>query len=254
MRQPYGLDTYAADSFRFEEDIDEADDSKYLWGSAVYSFGCCLTRTFAKHYWCGGLIGPEGGGLVHSLITHRYFSADGSWHLKGPTDIVVTDRLEDELSSLGFIPLVHCRDTDYAAFFSMQSCHKAARANSFDIAPIAAPLPTQLPYVFATSRFLHYLKAIVRDKVGAFRNTKHCEDYLNRWISSYVLLDDAATPEAQAQKPLREAHIEVSEIPGKATTYQARIFLQPHFQFDQRTSPAVTLAELSTHATEDSKY
>src|SRR5688500_4463267 len=233
MRLPYGPDTHPAETFRFIEDVDETDQSKFLWGNAVYSFGTCLTADFANDRWCGGLVGPEGGGLVPCLPLYYHETDHGQVESKCPTEIAITDRLENELSKLGFIPLVHCKETDYAAFFSMQSCHKLRmRISSFDVPEADVHLSTQLPFVFATARFVHYLNAIVRDRVGAFRNSEECEDYLNAWIAGYVLSNDSASSKEQAQRPLREAHIGVSEVPGRAKTFTATISLKPHFQLE----------------------
>ncbi len=170
--------------------------------------------------------------------------------LKCPVEITISDRQEEELSKLGFIPLVHCKGTSYAAFFSMQSCHRSKNGNK-DAMNTDACLSTNLPYVLAVSRFVHYLKAIMRDKIGSFRNKKDCEeDYLNRWVASYVLLDDNGSLQAQAENPLREARIEVNEVPGRVGIYRAEIFLRPRFQVDERTVAYHITAELSKEGRE----
>jgi type VI secretion system protein ImpC len=174
---------------------------------------------------------------------HRFITDDGQVALKGPTEIAISDRLEEELSTLGFIPLVHSKDSNHAAFFSMRSCHKA-RTSSFEPTEPDAELSNELPYVLATSRFVHYVKAIVRDKMGGFRNKRDCEDYLNSWIAQYVMVDDTDCLQAQAQRPLQEARIEVNEVPGRAKTFNAKIFMKPHLQLDERTRLRRTVAEL----------
>ncbi|NLC61761.1 MAG: type VI secretion system contractile sheath large subunit, partial [Gammaproteobacteria bacterium] len=167
--------------------------------------------------------------------------------LKCPTEIAITDRREKELSDLGFIPLVHCKNTDYAAFFGAQSAQKAKKYDS-DAANANAILSTQLQYIFAVSRIAHYLKAMMREKIGSFASSGNVEEFLNRWIAQYVLLDDNATQEAKAQYPLREASIQVSEVPGKPGVYRAVAFVRPHFQLDELSVSLRLVAELPAGA------
>ena len=191
MRLPYGKDTVPTETFQFEEDVDGKDHKKYLWGNAAYSFGTRLTEAFAKYHWCAAIRGVEGGGLVQGLPTHTFKTDEGDVALKCPTEIAITDRREKEFSDLGFIPLVHCKNTDYAAFFGAQSAQKAAKYDT-DAANANARLSTQLQYIFAVSRFAHYLKAMMRDKIGSFMSRVEAQDFLNRWISNYILLDPAS--------------------------------------------------------------
>jgi type VI secretion system protein ImpC len=243
MRLPYGPETVPVEAFNFQEDVDGTDHSKYLWGNAAYAFGTRLTDAFAKYHWCAAIRGVEGGGLVEGLPTHTFKTDDGDIALKCPTEIAITDRREKELSDLGFIPLVHSKGTDYAAFFGAQSCQKARKYDT-DAANANARLSTQLQYIMATSRFAHYLKAIMRDKIGSFMTRQNCESYLNRWITNYVLLDDNASQEAKANNPLREARVDVSEVRGKPGVYRAVAFLKPHFQLDELTLSLRLVAEL----------
>lgn len=243
MRLPYGQDTVPTETFRYEEDVDGRDHSKYLWGNAAYAFGTRLTDAFAKYHWTTAIRGVEGGGLVQGLPTHTFKTDEGDVALKCPTEIAITDRREKEFSDLGFIPLIHCKNTDYAAFFAAQSSQKAQKYDT-DSANANARLSTQLQYVLATSRFAHYLKAMMRDKVGSFMTRKNVEDYLNRWISNYVLLNDDAGQELKAQYPLREARIDVVDVPGKPGVYKAVAFLKPHFQLDELTVSLRLVAEL----------
>jgi type VI secretion system protein ImpC len=243
LRLPYGPETVPVEAFNFKEDVDGKDHSKYLWGNAAYAFATRLTEAFAKYSWCAAIRGVEGGGLVEGLPTHTFMTDDGEVALKCPTEIAITDRREKELSDLGFIPLVHCKGTDYAAFFGAQSSQKAKKYDT-DSANANARLSTQLQYILATSRFAHYLKAIMRDKIGSFMTRQNCQDYLNRWITNYVLLDDNASQTAKAQYPLREARIDVSEVRGKPGVYRAVAFLKPHFQLDELTVSLRLVAEL----------
>lgn len=232
LRQPYGSETVPVESFNFQEDVDGRDHSKYLWGNAAFSLATRITDAFAKYGWCTAIRGVEGGGLVEGLPTHTFRTDEGDVALKCPTEIAVTDRREKELADLGFIPLVHCKGRDYAAFFSTQSANKAKKFDS-DYANANARLSAQLQYIFAISRFAHYLKAMMRDKVGSFMTRKNCEDFLNRWITQYVLLDDNASQDMKAKFPLREARIEVEDIAGKPGAYRAISYLKPHFQLDE---------------------
>jgi type VI secretion system protein ImpC len=243
MRLPYGPDTNPVEAFRFKEDVDGRDHGKYLWSNAAYAMATRLTGSFARHGWCAAIRGVEGGGLVESLPTHTFKTDEGELALKCPTEIAITDRREKELSDLGFIPLVHCKGTDYAAFFGAQSAQKPKKYDT-DAANANARLSSQLPYMLAMSRFAHYLKAIMRDKIGSFMSRSECEYFLNRWITNYVTLDDNASPAFKAQKPLREARIEVSEVAGKPGVYKAVAFLRPHFQLDELSVSLRLVAEL----------
>jgi type VI secretion system protein ImpC len=232
LRQPYGSETVPVESFNFQEDVDGRDHSEYLWGNAAYSMATRIAGAFSQHGWCTAIRGVEGGGLVEGLPTHTFRTDEGDVALKCPTEIAITDRREKELADLGFIPLVHCKGRDYAAFFSTQSANKPKKYDS-DYANANARLSSQLQYIFAISRFAHYLKSMMRDKVGSFMSRKNCEDFLNQWITQYVLLDDGASQDQKAKFPLREARIEVEEIPGKPGAYRAVSYLRPHFQLDE---------------------
>jgi type VI secretion system protein ImpC len=187
----------------------------------------------------------EGGGLVEGLPAHSFKTDDGDVALKCPTEIAITDRRENELSKLGFIPLCHYKRTDTAAFLGAQSAQKP-RVYLDDDANANARLSTQLQYIFAVSRFAHYLKAMMRDKIGSFMSRDSCEKFLNDWIAQYVLLDDSASPEQKAKFPLREARIEVTEVAGKPGVYTAVAYLRPHFQLDELTVSLRLVAKLPT--------
>ena len=243
MRLPYGADTVPVETFNFEEDVDGKDHKKYLWGNAAYAFAARTTDAFAKYAWCTAIRGVEGGGLVQDLPTHTFRTDEGDVALKCPTEIAITDRREKELADQGFIPLVHCKGRDYAAFFSVQSANKPKKYDR-DFANANARLSSQLQYMLAISRFAHYLKAMMRDKIGSFMSRENCETFLNRWISNYVLLDDDASQEKKAQYPLREARVQVEDIPGKPGAYRAVAHLRPHFQLDEIDVSLRLVAEL----------
>lgn len=243
MRLPYGRDTKPVEGFDFEEHVDGTDHSKYLWGNAAYALGARLTNAFALYGWCAAIRGVEGGGLVEGLPAHTFRTDEGDVALKCPTEVAITDRREKELADNGFIPLVHCKGTDYAAFFSVQSAQKPKLYNK-DAANANARLSTQLPYILAVSRFAHYLKAMMRDKVGSFMSRSQCERFLNDWIRTYTIGDDDATPAMKAKNPLREARVEVVDVPGKPGAYRAVAFLRPHYQLDELSVSLRLVAEL----------
>ena len=243
MRLPYGRDTKPVDAFSYEEGVDGTDHTKYLWGNAAYALGSRLTEAFAKYGWCAAIRGVESGGLVEGLPAHTFRTDEGDVALKCPTEIAITDRREKELADQGFVPLVHCKNTDYAAFFSVQSAQKPKKYDK-EAATANARLSAQLPYILAMSRFAHYLKVMMRDKIGAFMSRADTQRFLNQWISQYVCADDNATQSVKAQLPLREANIEVSEVAGKPGVYKAVAFLRPHFQLDELSISLRLVAEL----------
>ncbi len=242
-REPYGAATRPTETFNFEEDVDGTDHKKYLWSNAAYSLGTRLTEAFSMHGWCVAIRGVEGGGLVDGLPTHNFETDEGEVAMKCPTEVAITDRREKEFSDNGFVPLVHCKGTDYAAFFATQSCQKAKKYDS-DAANANARLSSQLQYIFAVSRFAHYLKSMMRDKVGSFMSRSDCETFLNKWIVQYVTPDDNASQSVKAKYPLREARIDVVEIPGKPGCYRSIAFMRPHFQLDELSVSLRLVAEL----------
>ncbi len=243
-RLPYNpIDGEVTDGFNFVEDVDGTDHDKYLWCNAAFAFAARLTSAFENYGWCAAIRGVEGGGLVEDLPTHTFRTDDGEVALKCPTEISITDRREKELSDLGFIPLVHCKNTDYAAFFGAQSVQKAKKYDS-DAANANASLSAQLQYMFAVSRIAHYMKAMMRDKIGSFASASNVQSYLQRWIDQYVTADDSASQETKAQFPLREASVEVSEVPGRPGVYRAVSFIRPHFQLDELSVSLRLVAEL----------
>ena len=247
IRLPYGKETKPVEAFDFEEEVDGADHSKYLWSNAAYALGARLTDAYAKYGWCAAIRGVENGGLVQGLPAHTFKTDQGDVALKCPTEVEITDRREKELADQGLIPLVHCKGTDYAAFFSVQSGNKPKLYDK-DSANANARLSAQLPYILAMSRFAHYLKAIMRDKVGSFTTQSETQQFLNRWIARYVLADDNASQAAKARLPLREASVQVTEVPGKPGAYRAVAFLKPHFQLDELTVSLRLVADLPESA------
>ncbi len=243
LREPYGKETRPIDEFAYEEAVDGTDHKKYLWGNAAFALGARLSNSFARYGWCAAIRGVEGGGLVEALPTHNFKTDDGDVALKCPTEVTITDRREKELADQGLVPLVHCKGTDYAAFFSVQTANKPKKYDK-DEANANARLSSQLPYMLAMSRFAHYLKAMMRDKIGSTMSRSQADSFLNQWVSQYVIASDNASPAAKAERPLREARIEVMEVPGKPGALRAVAFLRPHFQLDELTVSLRLVADL----------
>ncbi|MBM3633350.1 MAG: type VI secretion system contractile sheath large subunit [Alphaproteobacteria bacterium] len=243
MRLPYGANTLPAEGLNFEEDVAGADTSKFCWTNPAYILGQRITNAFSLYKWTAAIRGVEGGGIVEGLPAYTFKTTDGDIALKCPTETSITDRREKELSDLGFISLCHCKGTDYAAFFGGQTAQKPKIYNLED-ANANSNLSARLPYILAASRFAHYIKVIMRDKIGSFLTRGNVEDYLNTWIASYVVMNDNASQPVKAKFPLREARIDVYEVPGKPGSYRSVIYLRPHFQMEELTASIRMVATL----------
>lgn len=231
-RAPYGAKTNPVESFNFEEDTAGADHAKYAWANAAYPMAVNINRSFKMYGWCSRIRGIESGGAVEGLPTHTFPTDDGGVDMKCPTEIAISDRREAELAKNGFMPLVHRKNSDFAAFIGAQSLQKPAEYDDPD-ATSNANLAARLPYLFACCRFAHYLKCIVRDKVGSFKERADMEKWLNKWIMNYVDGDPANSSETtKAQKPLAAAEVVVEEVPGNPGYYSSKFFLRPHYQLE----------------------
>jgi len=229
-RLPYGAKTVPLEDFDFEEDTAGADHNKYVWSNAAFAMGVNITRAFKLYGWCARIRGTESGGIVEGLPVHTFPTDDGGVDMKCPTEIAITMRREAELAKNGFMPLTHYKNTDYAAFIGAQSLQKPAVYEDAD-ATSNANLAARLPYLFATCRFAHYLKKMVYDKVGSFKERKDMEEWLNKWISQYCV-DSSASEEVKARYPLAEAKVEVLEVPGNPGYYTSKFWLRPHYQLE----------------------
>jgi type VI secretion system protein ImpC len=243
LREPYGKASIPVEAFDFEEGVDGSDHNKYLWGNAAWALGARVNQAFAKYGWCATIRGVESGGLVEGLPVHNFRTDSGDVVMKCPTEAQITDRREKELADLGFVPLVHQKNTPNAAFFSVQSAQKP-KVYDKDAATANARISAQLPYIFAVSRFAHYLKAMMRDKIGGFTSRSEIERFLNNWINNYTIANDDAGFELKARHPLKMARIEVAEIPGRPGAYRAVSFLRPHFQLDELNVSLRLVADL----------
>lgn len=243
MRLPYGPDTVPVDGLNFTEEVRGPDSNYFCWGSSAFMLGQRITNAFSLYGWTAAIRGVEGGGMVQGLPAYTFKTTDGDIALKCPTETSITDRREKELSDLGFIALCHCKGTDYAAFFGGQTVQKAKVYNT-DEANANATLSARLPYMLAASRFAHYIKVIMRDKIGSFMTRGEVELYLNTWIANYILLNDDAPQNVKAKYPLREARIDVYDVPGKPGSYRSVVYLRPHFQMEELTASIRLVATL----------
>ena len=234
-RLPYGAKTNPVEAFNFEEDTGSADHSKYTWANAAYAMPTNINRSFKEFGWCSRIRGIESGGAVENLPTHSFPTDDGGVDMKCPTEVAIADRREAELAKAGFMPLIHRKNSDFAAFIGAQSLQKPAEYDDPD-ATSNANLAARLPYLFATCRFAHYLKCIVRDKIGSFKERDDMQRWLQDWILQYVDGDPAHSSEnTKARKPLAAAEVVVEEIEGNPGYYSSKFFLRPHYQLEGLT-------------------
>jgi type VI secretion system protein ImpC len=249
-RLPYGAATKPIEEFGYEEAPHDANGAAapmqhnhYCWMNAAYALGARLTDAFAKYGFCTAIRGADGGGKVEGLPSHVFMSDDGDLDAKCPTEIAITDRREFELSNQGFLPLCHYKNTDYAVFFGSQTTQKPKKYDRPEATANAA-ISARLPYLMATSRFAHYLKVMARDKIGSFMEASDCEVWLNRWIQNYVNTNPQQGAESKARFPLRQAKVEVKEIPGKPGSYNAVALLRPWLQMEELTTSLRLVASI----------
>ena len=211
--------------------------------NAAFVLGPRIPDAFSKTNWATAIRGAESGGKVEDLPLHVFQSDDGDLDLKCPTEVGITDRRDAELGKLGFMPLCHYKNTDYAVFFGGQTAHKPEKYDRPEATSNAA-ISARLPYMMATSRFAHYLKVIGRDKIGSFMEAPDCEAWLNRWISNYVNANDDAGPDMKARFPLREARVKVQEVPGRPGSYNAVAWMRPWMQMEELTTSLRMVARI----------
>lgn len=233
IREPYGRNTVPVKAFDFTENVTGKEHDKYLWANAAWGLAANVTKAFAMYGWCARIRGVTSGGKLEQLPTHTFESDRGDIVMKCPTETLIPDDQEFELAKLGFAPLANEKNTANAVFFSVQSAQKPKlyEGTGGDAATANAALSAQLPYIFAVSRFAHYLKVMMRDHVGSYKTKKDLSTMLNNWIGGYILKGDASEAE-KAKRPLKDARIDLVENPRKPGAFQAVAFLRPHFQLD----------------------
>ena len=253
MRQPYVDDGSHQVGFRFREQVEGADRSRYLWGSAAWAFASIVIRAYADCGWFadirGAQRGVESGGLVTNLETHAFATDPFGVALKSSTEVAINESQEKHLSELGFIPLCDSKDTEYSVFYANQSVHKPKTYDD-PVASMNARVSAMLQYVLCASRFAHYLKILARRKVGSMQEAARIQQWLNEWLTTYVTPDEKAPPEQKARFPLRAGETEVSEIPGQPGKYSIKMHLLPHYQLDELTATVRLVARVSAQRSE----
>lgn len=249
-RLPYGSSTKRVSAFNFEEiTLDSSkqsmqqDHNDYCWTNAAYALGTQITKAYAKYGWTTAIRGAEGGGKVEDLPLHVFTAEDGDLDAQCPTEIGIADRREFELSKLGFLPLCHYKNTDYAVFFGGQTTQQPKKYDNPEATENAA-ISARLPYLLATSRFSHYLKVMARDKIGSFMEASDCEQWLNHWINNYVNANEQTNHDLKAKYPLAEAKVVVNTIPGQPGSYSATVWLRPWLQFEELTTSMRMVARI----------
>jgi type VI secretion system protein ImpC len=232
-RLPYGRKTEPVEEFAFEEDVEGADSSKFCWTNSAYAMATNITRAFKLYGWCTRIRGVESGGAVEGLPAYTFPTDDGGVDMACPTEIAISDRREAELAKNGFMPLIHKKNSDFAAFIGAQSLQKPQEYEDPG-ATANANLSARLPYLFATCRFAHYLKCMVRDKIGANMNKATLEIWLTNWIAQYIGSPNAPQ-EYQATHPLSEASVAIEEDESNPGYYSAKFYLKPHYQLEGLT-------------------
>lgn len=230
IRQPYS-DDYPCNNFDYTETVNPKNDEHFVWMNSAYPLGVNIARACSTYGWPAAIRGVEGGGLIENLPCFLFEAEEGDLSLKCPTEVVIPDRRERELSDLGFVSICFCKESDKAVFFSVQTCYKN-KSYSTEEANANAKLSSSLPYLLAGSRFAHSIKDMMRQKIGSFTAKEEITSYLQDWISEFVLLNDVPSQEVKARLPLREAKIEVFDVPGNPGSYTSTIFISPHFQFN----------------------
>jgi type VI secretion system protein ImpC len=248
-RLPYGAKTNPVEEFDFEEETGGGVHTKYAWANSAYAMAVNINRSFKLYGWCSSIRGVESGGAVEGLPVHTFPSDDGGVDMKCPTEIAISDRREAELANSGMMPLIHRKNTDVAAFIGAQSLQKPFEYQDPD-ATANARLAARLPYLFASCRFAHYLKCMVRDKVGSFKERADMERFLGDWIQQYVVANPATVgDEIKAKRPLSAAEVKVEDVEGNPGYYSAKFYLRPHYQLEGVTVTLSLVSKLPSQKT-----
>jgi type VI secretion system protein ImpC len=236
VRLPYGAQTEPAEGFDFEEAVEGPDGRRYLWASAAYAMAANVARAFSLYAWCVRIRGIDTGGAVEGLPVLNFPTADGDVDRRCSTEIALSERREAELARNGFIPLVHRKGSDFAAFIGVPSLQQP-QEYADAAASVNAAISSRLPYLFACCRFAHYLKCMVRDKVGSTMNRMQLQHWLQDWLTSYIDgMPEDSSEEWKATHPLVEAGVVLEEKEDRPGQYEAKFYLRPHFQLEGLTA------------------
>jgi type VI secretion system protein ImpC len=231
-RPPYGAESEPVEEFAFEEDTGSGAHDRHLWVNAAYAMGVRITESFATYGWVTRIRGVESGGTVEGLPTATFPTDEGGLDAKCPTEIAISDRREAELSKAGFMALIHRKNTDQATFIGAQTVHNPKRYEDPD-ATSSAALSARLPYIFASTRFAHYLKCMVRDWVGGSRDASQIQNDLNNWLTMYIDgSPGSSSEEYKATHPLKEASVEIIPDPENPGQYRGNFRFVPHYQLE----------------------
>ncbi len=232
LRAPFKAEEGQVKSFAYNEDVG-ADHGNYLWGNAAFAMASRIADSFAQYRWCPNIIGPTSGGAVEDLPIHM-FEAMGELRTKIPTEVLISERREFELSEAGFIALTMRKNSDNACFFSANSAQKPkyfGTSSEGKNAETNFRLGTQLPYMFIVSRLAHYIKVLQRENIGSWKERPDLERELNKWINQYVVNMENPDPGTRSRKPLRQAKVTVDEVPGNPGWYKVDLKVQPHLKY-----------------------
>ena len=232
LRLPYGADTVPVKAFAFEESVIGKHEA-YLWGNTAFALSARLADSFAQYRWCPNIIGPQSGGTVEDLPLHQY-QAMGEVQTKVPTEVLISERREYELSEEGFIGLAMRKGSDNACFFSANSCQRVktfGQSAEGKDAETNHRLGTQLPYLLIVNRLAHYIKVLQREQIGSWKDKSTLMRELNTWIGQYVADMEDPSADVRNRRPLRSALITVEDVPGEAGWYKVGLKVQPHFKY-----------------------
>lgn len=252
-RLPYSVKDNPVEEFAFEETVSPNSSDDFAWVNAAYAMGVNINRAFHEYGWCSKIRGIESGGSVEELPAYTFPSDEGGFELTCPTEVAISDRREQELSDTGFLPLVYRKNSDFAAFIGSCTLHAPSRYEDPD-ATANARLSARLPYIFATCRFAHYLKCIVRDKIGSFRERDDMQMWLNDWLMNYVDGDPTVSTEAtKARRPLAAAEVRVEDVEDDPGYYRAHFYLRPHYQLEGMTVSLRLVSKLPSMKAEQNR-
>ena len=248
MRRPYQTTMGSYKGINFYEKS-SANGENNLWGNACYAFGCILIREFADIGWFGHIRGAPrnqlSGGVFKELAVDSHATDANDIAFKPTTNVIITDAIEKNISELGFIPLCQGYLSPYTTFYNNQSIHKPKKYNNLDV-NTNAKISSMLQHVLCGARISHFIKLMVRDKVGSFISADKCEDYIRQWLMKYTTGSEDLDWQEQAKYPLKEGYVRVKEHPNKPGHYLCVIHIQPHYQLDQMVSELELVTELAS--------